>query len=190
MKSFIVSLFAIMVLFACSSTNQSAQVEETESQEEVAVTEKMTFPEDSVSEDGLKSYHGLRISEKNVVPMSSVTNLFANADMVSGATIHDVKMEGKVNAVCEKKGCWMTMAMDNGKEIRVTFKDYGFFVPKDIAGKNAVVEGVISMTTTSVEELRHYAVDGGMSEEEAEKKYTEPEEALAFEATGVIIKGE
>ena len=45
----------------------------------------------------------------------------------------------------------------------------GFFVPKDCEGKVAYMEGTAFYDTTSVDDLRHYAVDGGMSEEEAAK---------------------
>ena len=81
----------------------------------------------------------------------------------------------------------MTMPLDGDKEMRVTFKDYGFFVPKDCAGKTAVIQGKAYLDTTSVEDLRHYAMDGGMTEEEATAKYTEPEVAISFEATGVAL---
>ena len=186
MKSLLTSLFALLVLFSCNTTSQQANNENAENTEaEVAEVEKATFPEDSVSEDGLMSFHGYRIDETNAVSVANVQEVIGESDKVE-----NVKLEGLINAACQNKGCWMTMNLEDGKEMRVTFKDYGFFVPKDAAGKNAVVEGTLSMQTTSVDDLRHFAVDGGMSEEEAEKTITEPEVALAFEATGVIIKGE
>ena len=44
-------------------------------------------------------------------------------------------IKGVVKEVCQEKGCWMTMTLDNGDEMRVTFKDYKIFVPKDLGGK-------------------------------------------------------
>ena len=79
--------------------------------------------------------------------------------------------------------------LGDGKEMRVTFKDYEFFVPKDAAGSLAIVEGVASMDTTSVEELKHYLQDAEASQEEIDA-VTEPEYNYAFEAIGVIIKNE
>ncbi len=71
--------------------------------------------------------------------------------------------------------------------MRVTFKDYGFFVPKDIAGKTVVVEGVAQKKTTPVSELRHYAEDAGKSKAEI-AQITDPKNELAFVADGVIVK--
>ncbi|MBK9320005.1 MAG: DUF4920 domain-containing protein [Bacteroidetes bacterium] len=103
------------------------------------------------------------------------------------ADINGVKVEGKVNEVCQAKGCWMQLDKGDGTTMRVTFKDYGFFVPKDCGGKSAIILGHAYMDTTAVEDLRHYAEDAGKSKEEIEK-ITEPEVELAFEAEGVLIK--
>ena len=48
---------------------------------------------------------------------------------------------GTVTEVCKAKGCWMKVALENGEETMVKFKDYGFFVPKDMAGKEVVING-------------------------------------------------
>ena len=48
------------------------------------------------------------------------------------------KVSGTVESVCQVKGCWMQVKLDNGETMRVVFKDYAFFVPKDIAGKTAI----------------------------------------------------
>ena len=55
-----------------------------------------------------------------------------------------VAVEAKIRRACRKKGCWMELAAsDAGPGVRVTFKDYGFFVPTDSAGRLAHVEGMI-----------------------------------------------
>ena len=81
----------------------------------------------------------------------------------------------------------MNLAIGNGETMRVTFKDYGFFVPKDCSGKTAIVQGKAYMDTTTVEMLKEYAKDDGKSEEEI-AKITAPEIEMVFEAEGVIIK--
>lgn len=96
-------------------------------------------------------------------------------------------VEGKVSSVCQAKGCWMKIETGTGETIRVTFKDYGFFVPKDLAGSTVFMKGTASYNVTSVEELRHYAEDAKKSKEEIEK-ITEPKRELVFEADGVLIK--
>lgn len=97
------------------------------------------------------------------------------------------KIKTEVISCCQKKGCWMKVDLGNDEEMRVTFKDYGFFVPLESAGKEVIMQGSAYTDTVSVEMLKHLAEDAGKSEEEIEA-ITEPEVTLAFEATGVIIE--
>ncbi len=98
-----------------------------------------------------------------------------------------IKLQGVVKSACQAKGCWMTLPLDGEDELMVKFKDYAFFVPKNSAGKNAVIDGWAYRELVSVDELRHYAEDEGLAEEEI-NKITEPEERLTFMADGVIIE--
>jgi hypothetical protein len=127
------------------------------------------------------SYHGKKITEKGAIPATQLTAKMGDKDKMPA------KVEGTVESVCKVKGCWMKVKTGEGQTMRVTFKDYGFFVPKDIVGKTVVVEGTAETTTTPVDELRHYAEDAGKSKEEI-AKITEPEKALTFVADGVIVK--
>ncbi len=101
----------------------------------------------------------------------------------------DAKVTGKVSAVCKVKGCWMTMVSDKPgqPEMRVTFKNYAFFMPKDIVGKTVVIDGAAVVETISVADQRHYAEDDGQTKEQIEK-ITQPKRELTFEAAGVVIK--
>ena len=97
------------------------------------------------------------------------------------------KVSGQVESVCQMKGCWMAVKLDNGETMRVMFKDYAFFVPKDISGKTVVFEGQAQKKTVSIEDLQHYAKDAGQSKEEI-AKITETKDELTFIADGVIVK--
>lgn len=96
------------------------------------------------------------------------------------------KVTAKITACCQNKGCWMMVDLENGKTMRVTFKDYGFFVPKDCPGKTVIMQGRAYTDTTSVEMLQHYAKDAGKSKAEIDA-ITQPEVNLAFEADGLIL---
>ncbi len=98
------------------------------------------------------------------------------------------KVKGMVAEVCKVKGCWMTVGNldDEGSMAFVKFKDYGFFMPKDIDGKTVILNGEGYTEMTSVEDLQHIAEDGGATQEEIDA-ITEPEEELKFLATGVIL---
>ncbi|MEO5909640.1 MAG: DUF4920 domain-containing protein [Pelobium sp.] len=97
-----------------------------------------------------------------------------------------LKVKGIVDDVCQKKGCWVTMKLPNGETMRISFKDYAFFVPKDIKGKEIIVDGEAINDTISIEDQRHFAEDGGEPKEVIEKINT-PKKVLAFEAKGVVI---
>ncbi|WP_318344573.1 DUF4920 domain-containing protein [Flagellimonas baculiformis] len=93
---------------------------------------------------------------------------------------------GEVTEVCQAKGCWMKVKLDSEDEVFVRFKDYGFFVPKDAAGKKVVMNGAAFLEEMSVEDQKHYAEDEGASEDEL-AQITAPKRTLRFEADGVLI---
>lgn len=157
---------SIAVLSACNNTTNQAEVK-TENQEE------------TVSVD--YQYYGDTITAEN--PISTDALL---AEMKKNDTVM-AKVEGTINSSCTVKGCWMKMDMGNGQEMHVTFKDYGFFVPKNLDGETAIMEGYAITDTIGVDHLRHLAHDAGKFEEEI-AAINEPEVTVSFEATGVIIK--
>lgn len=98
----------------------------------------------------------------------------------------DMKVTGQVVQVCQKKGCFMTLKLPNDQTMFVNFKDYAFFMPKDIAGKTVVVDGFAKKKVTSVDDLKHFAKDANKSSEEI-AQITKPKKEIVFEAKGVVI---
>jgi hypothetical protein len=94
-----------------------------------------------------------------------------------------VKTEGTVSTVCQEKGCWMTLKSGD-QSVRVTFKDYGFFVPKDSAGATAVIEGVFSVKTIPEATAKHYAGETPGGKPDAIKG---DQKELSLVASGVEI---
>jgi hypothetical protein len=101
-------------------------------------------------------------------------------------TKKDMKVTGLVTLVCQKKGCFMNLELPNGKTMFVNFKDYAFFMPKDLAGKKVVIDGFAERKETSVEDQKHFAEDAKKSAEEI-AKITQPKKEIVFEAKGVVI---
>ncbi len=97
-----------------------------------------------------------------------------------------IAVSARVREVCKKKGCWMVLA-DSGTTVRVTFKGYGFFMPKNIHGKRVVVEGVLKESVLSQGDARHFAEDAGKPKSEIEKIIGDQHE-LSFEAVGVRVR--
>ena len=72
-----------------------------------------------------------------------------------------VVVEGVIAKACTNKGCWMELVPEAGKAgVRVTFKDYGFFVPLDSKGLKARAEGVTAMKTLTKERADHLESEG------------------------------
>lgn len=113
-------------------------------------------------------------------PKVALADLVKDPAAWSGKT---VKTEGLVSSVCQEKGCWMILKSGE-QSVRVRFKDYAFFVPKDSAGMTAVLEGVFSVKTVPEATAKHYAEEtpGGKP---AEIKGDQKE--LSFLASGVEL---
>lgn len=156
-----------LLFVACSNGSETPQAEDKASVEEVVEVQNATY--------------GMEITEEGARAASSILEALAGSDSVK------TKIVGTIEKVCQVKGCWMTMRVNDEQSMHVSFKDYGFFVPKDIDGKETVIEGYAYMETMSVDDLKHYAEDEGKSQEEIDA-ITEPETNLSFVADGVIVK--
>ncbi len=123
-----------------------------------------------------------------ITPEGAVNLSQMLARLAANGKVENVKVTGEVAAVCQKKGCWMVIT-DGLDSVRVVFKDYGFFVPKDIDGRVVVARGVAYYDTLTVEQQRHYAQDRGASEAEI-AAITDDIITPMFEADGVLIYAE
>ncbi len=126
-------------------------------------------------------YFGEKFKIKNAIDLNALVGQMASSDSLN------VQLKGVVESVCQKKGCWMNVTTEEGKEIFVQFKDYGFFMPLDLMGNEVIMNGHAYKDVTPVDELQHYAEDEGLSPEEI-AKITEPKEELKFLATGVYAE--
>ena len=109
------------------------------------------------------TYYGEKINAKGALSMAEFSALMSENDEKM------VKVEGEIIETCMKKGCWMDMKLADGTSMKVRFKDYDFFVPKEgMGGKTAIIQGHAYHDVTTVAELQHYASDAGKSEEEIE----------------------
>ncbi len=129
-------------------------------------------------------YFGAEINDQGTIGYDELLVKMETMDSV------EAKVVGKIEGVCQVKGCWMNVVSETNAEAEpmfVKFKDYGFFMPLECAGQTAIMRGKAYREITSVDELRHYAEDEGKSPEEI-AQITEPMEELKFLADGVILK--
>ena len=162
MKNILILSCSMLLLVSCKKEETAVTPEKQVSYE--------SFGEKIVADDALTSKEMLE-KYKTLKP---------------GDTI-DVKFESKIKEVCKKKGCWMSMELADNEETFVKFKDYDFFVPKNADKSVAILSGKAFMDSVSVNQLRHYAKDGGKSEEEI-ALITAPEVKYGFQANGVLIQ--
>lgn len=93
-------------------------------------------------------------------PKTALAEVIGKPDGYADRT---VLVEGAVRRACTHRGCWMELSdsMDpSAPGCRVTFKDYGFFVPTDSAGSHARVEGVVHVGTVPAERVADLESEG------------------------------
>lgn len=132
------------------------------------------------STEGWTLHRGEKIGEAKSIP---VKTLLVDAARLEGQS---VVVEGTVRKACEKKGCWMELAAEDaaGPGVRVTFKDYGFFVPLDSAGSRARVAGAVKVAQLSEERAKHYEGEGAKVPRDAKGVARE----VQLVATGVELR--
>ncbi len=99
-----------------------------------------------------------------------------------------VTVDGHVRRACSRKGCWMEIATakdDAAPGCRVTFKDYGFFVPTDSQGADARVQGLVEVTEVPKSRVDHLEGEGAkFAHKNADGSATE----VRIVATGVELR--
>ena len=161
-------------LIACAQDSSVGKTNEKKTVEQKQVTTQRP----SVAEQKAPIVRGEKLPANQ-----SILNLDAIADQPENFSGKQVCVEGSITAVCQAKGCWMTMAGTKASSrARVTFKDYAFFVPKDISGKKVKVLGEVKVKMLSEAERKHLAEDGRVDVSEI------PKAELRLVASGVEIR--
>lgn len=107
-----------------------------------------------------RSSYGAPLTQQ---PTTELDTLLASPEQYTGKT---VLVEGRVRRACSNKGCWLEIAKDPtaGPACRVTFKDYGFFVPTDSAGALARVQGTVEIAQVKRSHVEHLEGEGATFE--------------------------
>lgn len=130
---------------------------------------------------GAKSY-GKPFAVKSPI---SLIDLNKNLESYLGQT---VQLQAKIARVCTKKGCWIGLTADGEKlrNLRITFADYGFFVPvSSKVGATAIVVGRVMKKELSEAEQAHLEKDGAKLGADGHPA----NEELRMVADGIIIGG-
>ena len=96
-----------------------------------------------------------------------------------------VVVEGVVERVCQKQGCWLELAPEKGaRGVRVAMKDHAFFVPFNSAGLRARAEGTFEVKALTKEYADHYEEEGARITRNPDGTATE----VSFTASGVELR--
>lgn len=203
MKKITIIACSLLIFASCKNTAEEVKIDETQTEiDTLMVEDTISVTQTESSEDipmtttvdgkttaeaaDKKDYasFGAKIAATNALSKEQMLKKYQN--LKKGDTIA-VKFKSTINTVCKKKGCWMNMELPGEKESFVRFKDYGFFVPLNADASEAIVSGKAFIDVVSIDELKHYAKDGGKSDEEI-AQITKPKITYAFQADGVLIE--
>jgi len=81
-----------------------------------------------------------------------------------------VRVEARISQVCQKKGCFM-IASSGDRAVRISFKDYAFFVPTDTSGKTVTLTGTLIERELSEKQAAHFREDAGSDTIQAGRVY-------------------
>lgn len=119
---------------------------------------------------------------------TKISVLMADPDRYVGKT---VRVEGLITGVCEKRGCWMSLASDEEfEELRIKVDDGVIVFPLEAKGKRAIAEGEFTKIELTMEQTlaykKHHAEEH--NEEFDPRTVTEPLTYYQIKATGAVIR--
>lgn len=133
--------------------------------------------------DGKKYGKDLTVKEK-----TAIADIMMNPQKFDGKR---VLIEGEIEEVCQMMGCWIKITDKSSKESMLFKVEDGVIeFPKDGKGKRVRAEGVVSVTTSTKEELikqgQHEAQEQG--KEFDSSSITGPKVVVRVNGEGAIIE--
>lgn len=198
MRIITLTVALLFVLTACESTPEDvAPPEETEevAQAEESEAEQVDDShghegEEELAEDlepGENRHFGAPFAIEDD-PVDLAALLATVADKEEFESDEPVKVSAQIHQVCQKKGCWFTLATEEVEvPVRVRMKDYGFFVSRNTEGADAIVEGTLARTTISEEMAQHYAEDVAEHTGEEPEQVEGEQDTFEFTATAISL---
>lgn len=129
-------------------------------------------PESGAEATVPKTYGQLRQANGNVIPLAQIA---ADPTRYVG---REIRTEGEIQRVCQKRGCWLELADSSGARVFVPMAGHAFAVPMDSIGERALVEGIVHRRERSDAERKHLKSDGA----------GDSIPAVSIEANAVVIR--
>lgn len=111
-------------------------------------------------------------------PLTPLASILAAPDTYQDQV---VRTEGEIARVCQRMGCWMELRESaQGPAVRVPMAGHSFFLPRDVSGRRAMLEGRVHVEELSADHRAHLESEGATA--------TATASALAIHATGVVVR--
>ena len=106
-----------------------------------------------VTQDAQSETFGAKLN--NSLPKLSMQDLVNDSPSLLAKPF---QVEARIAKVCQKKGCFF-IAQQDQYILRVSFRDYGFFIPTDSNGKTVTLTGELVQKQLSSEQVAHFKAD-------------------------------
>jgi hypothetical protein len=127
--------------------------------------------------------HGMVYGTKpNTQAMMSAAKV---EDFMGKKTRISTTIEGRVTRVIHEKGGWFELDAGKGKVISAHFKDYNINIPRNLAGRTVIIEGVAQKQFIA-DDLQHLAGDTVTGKKQHKVK-TDAKRKLTFEVKGLEV---
>lgn len=149
-------VLAALAPIACRSSNHSP-APSAKAAEPAAGPARPAAPSAATAAPVASRKFGAPLGSSPALPLKAVL------DKPDEFASHSVTVEAQVRRNCTRRGCWMEIAESSDPNLpgcRVTFKDYGFFVPLDSSGSKARVEGTVEVQTVPAAQVAHLESEG------------------------------
>lgn len=105
-----------------------------------------------VQDDNTETF-GMKLNED--LPSVSLLQLLSSPKQF---VENKFKLSTEITKVCQKKGCFF-IARENENVIRITLRDYSFFIPTDSSGKTITLTGNLVQKQISQKQADHFNSD-------------------------------
>ena len=162
---------------ACEHTTPETTTPAAQAGETAAADEQM--PEPTSGPQPLRTLEdGSRLFGRELQDGLEVTALSAISTDAPAFADRVVRTEGTIERVCQRMGCWMELRAENAEPVRVPMAGHSYFLPRDVAGRPATIEGRVMIAPLSEGRRRHLEAEGAVA----------TSGTLSIEATTVVVR--
>ncbi len=117
----------------------------------------------------------------------ALTDIVSDPGQWAGKT---VLVEGTIGKVCERKGCWMDLSQ-GGVSVRIPMAGHSFFLPQDVVGHEALVQGTVRLVEPEGEGAEAAHDEGAHADHDHPEGVSCQHAAgrkVLIEASGVLVR--